>query len=245
MHARMNAVRGYIRVSFALAPIIANTPRGFKMTSSIGRFTALALGAAMIFGAGQLAAATQSRVATIVGIVDADQLIADSLAAKGVRLEREKYANIYQTQFKDVETKLRTEDQELAQQRSVLTPDVFQQRATAFQQKLADFQGQLKEKQDRLDYAFQQAMQEIGNTIVATSGEVAKAQGLTTVLARNQVVYADPSMDITAAVLERINQRLPAVKFQDPATLQLQPAPGAAPAPAAPAAKAPPAPAKK
>ena len=217
------------------------------MTSSIIRFAAIA---ALIFGAaGIQPAAAQGRAATIIGIVDADRLLADSLAAKGVRLEREKYANTYQAQVKDMETKLRAEDQELSQQRGVLAPDVFQQRATAFQQKLADFQGQVKEKQDRLDYSFQQAMQEIGNTIVLISGEVAKAQGITTVIARNQVVYVDPSMDITAPILERINQRLPAVKFQDPATLQAQgtpgAAPGVAPAPSAPVAKAPPAPAKK
>jgi outer membrane protein len=212
------------------------------MTHAITRFAVLTLGAVIVFGTVQLAAA-QQRAATVIAIVDADRLIADSLAAKGVRLERDKYANTYQAQFKDIETKLRAEDQELAQQRGILTPEVFQQRATAFQQKLADFQGQLKEKQDRLDYAFQQAMQEIGNTIVVTSGEVAKTQGITTVLARNQVVYADPSMDITAPILERINQRLPAVKFQDPATLQVQAPPGAAPA--APAAKTAPAPAKK
>lgn len=219
------------------------------MTSSIIRFAAaVTLGAALVAGiAGVQPAAAQGRAATIIGIVDADRLLADSLAAKGVRLEREKYANTYQAQVKDMETKLRAEDQELSQQRGVLAPDVFQQRATAFQQKLADFQGQVKEKQDRLDYSFQQAMQEIGNTIVTISGEVAKAQGITTVIARNQVVYADPSLDITAPILERINQRLPSVKFQDPATLQVQGAPGApgAPGAAAPAAKAPPAPAKK
>ena len=216
------------------------------MTSSITRFAAaVTLGAALVAGiAGVQPAAAQGRAATVIGIVDADRLLADSLAAKGVRLEREKYANTYQAQVKDMETKLRAEDQELSQQRGVLAPDVFQQRATAFQQKLADFQGQVKEKQDRLDYSFQQAMQEIGNTIVTISGEVAKAQGITTVIARNQVVYVDPSMDITAPILERINQRLPAVKFQDPATLQTQAPPGAAPG-AAPAAKIAPAPAKK
>jgi outer membrane protein len=217
------------------------------MTSAFTRFHRATV-IALVLGAASVSPAfAQSRVATVVGIVDADRLLADSLAAKGVRLEREQYANPYQAQVKDMETKLRTEDQELSQQRGVLAPDVFQQRATAFQQKLADFQGQVKEKQDRLDYSFQQAMQEIGNTIVTISGEVAKAQGITTVIARNQVVYADPAMDITAPILERINQRLPAVKFQDPATLQTQApgapgAPGAAPAPAA---KIAPAPAKK
>lgn len=217
------------------------------MTSSFARFHRVAVAALILGAASIVPAAAQQRAATVIGIVDADRLLAESLAAKGVRLEREKYANTYQAQVKDQETKLRAEDQELSQQRGVLAPDVFQQRATAFQQKLADFQGQVKEKQDRLDYSFQQAMQEIGNTIVTLSGEVAKAQGITTVIARNQVVYADPSMDITAPILERINQRLPAVKFQDPATLQVQ-APGAAaagaPAPAA-AGKAAPAPAKK
>ncbi|MHB1205081.1 MAG: OmpH/Skp family outer membrane protein [Rhodospirillaceae bacterium] len=216
------------------------------MTSSIIRFSRVAA-AALILGAASLTpAAAQQRAATVIGVVDADKLLQDSLAAKGVRLEREKYANTYQAQVKDTETKLRTEDQELSQQRGVLAPDVFQQRATAFQQKLADFQGQVKEKQDRLDYSFQQAMQEIGNTIVLISAEVAKAQGLTAVVARNQMVYVDPTLDITAPILERINQRLPSVKFQDPATLQAQAPAGAAPgaAPAA-AAKATPAPAKK
>jgi len=221
------------------------------MTSSFKRAAATALfaGMAVIFSTSTGFAQAEKRVTPILGIVDTDLLLQDSLAAKGVRLERDKYATTYQNQVRDMETKLRAEDQELAQQRGVLAPDVFQQRATAFQQKLADFQGQVKEKQDRLDYSFQQAMQEIGNTIVTISGEVAKAQGITTVIARNQVVYVDPSMDITAPILERINQRLPSVKFQDPATLQVQPpaggAPGAAPAPGAPAAKIPPAPAKK
>lgn len=216
------------------------------MTRFITHIQAAAF-AAMVAAAAVQPAAAQTRAATVIGVVDADRLLADSLAAKGVRLEREKYANTYQAQVKDQETKLRAEDQELSQQRGVLAPDVFQQRAQAFQQKLADFQGQVKEKQDRLDYSFQQAMQEIGNTIVTISSEVAKAQGITTVVARNQVIYADPSMDITSPVLERINQRLPSVKFQDPATLQVQAPPGAAPAPGAPApaAKAAPAPAKK
>ena len=94
----------------------------------------------------------------------------DSLAAKGVRLERDKYGNTYATQMKDMEASLRKEDQDLAQQRGVLAPDVFQQRATAFQQKVAEpIRAELKDRQGRLDYSFQQAMQEIGNTIVVVS----------------------------------------------------------------------------
>jgi len=218
------------------------------MTSSIIRFAAaVTLGAALVAGiAGVQPAAAQGRAATVIGIVDADRLLADSLAAKGVRLEREKYANTYQAQVKDMETKLRAEDQELAQQRGVLAPDVFQQRATAFQQKLADFQTQVKDKQERLDYAFQQSMSLIGNKIMAVSGEVAKAQGINAVMARNQLMIFDPGMDITKPVLDKLNQTLATVEFQNPETLQrpADPAAAAGAAPAAPAA-AKPAPAKR
>ncbi len=187
------------------------------------------------------AQAQERRPAAIFGVVNTDRILQDSLAAKGVRLEREKYAQTYQTSIKDEEAKLRTEDQELSQQRSVMAPEVFQQRAQTFQQKLADFQNQVRDKQERLDFSFQQAMQEIGNTIIIVAQEIAKQQGITAVAAHNQLLFFDPGMDITQPVLERLNQRLASVKFQDPATLQAPAAapgaPGAPPA-AAPAAKA-------
>ena len=105
-----------------------------KTTFNFTRVAAAALiaGVAMLSTAGAYAAET--RPTPVLGIVDTDLLLQDSLAAKGVRLERDKYAATYQTQVKDMEAKLRAEDQQLAQQRSVLAPDVFQQQATAFQQ---------------------------------------------------------------------------------------------------------------
>ena len=185
----------------------------------------------------QTAQAQERRSPPILGVVNTDRILQESLAARGVRLEREKYAQTYQTQIKDEEARLRAEDGELSQQRSVMAPEVFQQRAQTFQQKLADFQNQVRDKQERLDFSFQQAMQEIGNTIISVSQEIAKQQGITAVAAHNQLLFFDPSMDITMAVLERLNQRLASVKFQDPATLQSQaPAAGAAPAGAAPGA---------
>ncbi len=164
----------------------------------------------------------------VLGVVDTDRILQESLAAKGVRLERDKYANQYQAQVKEMEGTLRTEDQELSQQRGVLAPEVFQQRAQGFQQKLADFQTQLQDKQERLDFAFQQAMQEIGNTIMVVSSEIAKERGINAVMARSQLMIFDPSMDITVPVLEKLNERLASVAFQNPETLQRQGAEGAA-----------------
>lgn len=175
------------------------------------------------------AQAQERRANAIMGVVNTDRVLQESLAAQGVRLERDRYAQQYQAQIKDEEAKLRAEDQELSQQRSVMAPEVFQQRAQAFQQKLAEFQNQVRDKQERLDYAFQQAMQEIGLTIVSVTHEVAKQQGINAVAAHNQLLYFDPTMDITSPVITSLNQRLASVKFQDPSTLQATPTPAANP----------------
>ena len=208
-----------------------------KTTFNFARVAAAALIAGVAMLSTAAAYAAEPRPMPVLGIVDTDLLLQDSLAAKGVRLERDKYATTYQNQVKDMEAKLRAEDQQLAQQRGVLAPDVFQQQATAFQQKLAEFQAQVKDKQERLDYSFQQSMQTIGSTIMVVAGEVSKERGINAVMARNQLMIFDPAMDITKPVLDKLNQRLASVTFQNPDTLQTTPAAGGAPAAAAPPAK--------
>ncbi|MBY0510825.1 MAG: OmpH family outer membrane protein [Rhodospirillaceae bacterium] len=209
-------------------------------THRFTRTTAAAMlaGLVLVFGASGSFAQAEKRPTPVLGIVDTDLLLQDSLAAKGVRLERDKYAGTYQNQVKDMEGKLRAEDQELSQQRSVLAPDVFQQRAQAFQQKLQDFQTQVKDKQERLDYSFQQSMQKIGETIMVVASEVSKEKGINAVMARNQLMIFDPGMDITKPVLEKLNQRMSSVEFKDPESWPRNaegaaPAGGAAPKPAA------------
>ena len=213
----------------------------FKCAAAVALFAGLVT----VSSASISFAQAEKRPTPVLGVVDTDLLLQESLAAKGVRLERDKYATNYQNQVKDTEAKLRAEDQELSQQRGILAQDVFTQRATAFQQKLADFQAQLKDKQERLDFSFQQSMQLIGNKIMAVSGEIAKDKGINAVMARNQLMIFDPGMDITKPVLDKLNQTMASVEFKNPDTLPVNPAAGAAPAPAAAAAAPKPAPAKK
>jgi Skp family chaperone for outer membrane proteins len=190
-----------------------------------------------------LPAQAQSVPAPIIGVVNTDLLLRESQAAKSVMAERERYATIYQNQANDISSKLRAEDQELANQRNVLAPDVWQEKAQAFQKKFAEAQGTVREKQERLEYSTNQAMSEVLNTLRVVSQSAAAAKGINVVVPQGAVLYFDPAMDITNQVMSGLNQRLPSVKFQDPETIQVEQqagAPAAAakkPAAAAPAKK--------
>jgi Skp family chaperone for outer membrane proteins len=188
--------------------------------AQFARLAVPAIVAAGLFAAPAMAQTAAAAKPLTIGVVDTDQVLEQSLAGKSVKAERDKYASTYTSQVKDTEAKLRAEDQELSQQRGVLAPDVFQQRATAFQTKIQDFQNTVRDKQERLEFASNQAAQEIANTMLVISQEVAKERGLNAVMARQTLLVFDPSMDITKPVLDKLNARLPSVQFQNPDTLQ-------------------------
>jgi Skp family chaperone for outer membrane proteins len=210
-------------------------------TKTLARCATLAIMATGLF-ATTLPALAQSAPAPVIGVVNTDLLLRESAAAKSVMAERERYATIYQNQANDISSKLRAEDQELANQRNVLAPDVWQEKAQAFQKKFAEAQGTVREKQERLEYSTNQAMSEVLNTLRVVSQSAAAAKGINVVVPQGAVLYFDPAMDITNQVMAGLNQRLPSVKFQDPETIQVdQGAEGGAAAAKKPAA----APAKK
>ena len=190
-------------------------------TNIFTRSAALALAVAGLFVMTAVAPAhAQTTPAPVIGVVNTDVLLRESLAAKSVMLEREKYATVYQNQANDISSKLRTEDQDLGNQRNVLAPDVWQEKAAAFQKKFAEAQGQVREKQERLEYSTNQAMQEVLNTLRVVSQKVASSRGINLVIPQGALLSFDPAMDLTSAVMSELNTRLPSVKFQDPDTIQ-------------------------
>ena len=91
----------------------------------------LSLFLAMLVVANNSYAQTSSFTRPLIGVLNTQIIERDSLAAKGVRLERDKFVTRYQTEIKAVETELREEEQRLNQQRNVLAPEVFQQQVQA------------------------------------------------------------------------------------------------------------------
>lgn len=160
--------------------------------------------------------AQSSQTRPIIGVLDTENIERESLAAKGVRLERDKYLARYQATVRELETELREEEQRLTQQRNVLAPEVFQQQAEAFQAKFTNAQQDMRIKQQNLNTVFQRSIIEIRQEMLKISSKVAQDRGINMVMPQNALLLSDPSMDITRQVLEILNERLPSVEMQNP-----------------------------
>jgi Skp family chaperone for outer membrane proteins len=171
--------------------------------SVFGLFAALAVLAALW----PLAHAQQSS-APVVAVLDIQAIMRDSVAAIGIREQMEAHHARFQAEITERENQLRTADQELTQQRAILSAEVIADRER-FLQENAVLLAQLVEKRKRqVTEAFGTAMQQVQKTLMAVVTEIMQERGLNLVLPRAQVVVVAPELEMTADALTRLNSRL-------------------------------------
>jgi len=186
---------------------------------SLRRRLALGLaGIAMVFClmAGQPRGALAELPASVVAVVDVQFILQEAAASRNIQKQLEAQRETYQNEISKQEDRLRSVEQELNRQRSVLSPDDFGQKRREFEQQVADVQRTVQARKRVLDQAFNESMTKVRDTVLQIVTEVAGEQKATLVLAKQQVVLAEKSLDLTTAVLERVNRKLPTVPVTVP-----------------------------
>jgi outer membrane protein len=166
--------------------------------------------------AGQPRNALAELPASVVAVVDVQFILQEAAASKNIQKQLEVQRETYQNEISKQEDRLRAVEQELNRQRSVLSPDEFAQKRREFEQQVADVQRTVQARKRVLDQAFNESMTKVRDTVLQMVTEVAGEQKATLVLAKQQVVLAEKSLDLTSAVLERVNRKLPTVPVTVP-----------------------------
>lgn len=177
----------------------------------MNRLSSLALIALMSFTAPAFAEDAKQNIA----VVNIQQIMRDSTAAKSVREQLETKQKAFQADITKKEDALQKEDQELGKQQSVLSKDAFAEKAKAFRAKATDVQKEVQAKKAMLDGGFERALSDIQKAVNEIIADMAKEKGFTLAVPTSQVLYADDKMDISKEVLDRLNKKLPKldVKF--------------------------------
>jgi Skp family chaperone for outer membrane proteins len=149
-----------------------------------------------------------------LAVLNIQQIMRESLAAKSVKVTLEGQQKSFQSEMVTKEQALQKKEKELAQQRSVLSPEEFEKRVKEFRTQATAAQREVQAKKSKLDKAFADALATIQKTVMDIVAEKAKAEKIQAVAPTSQLLYADPSLDITQDVLTKLNQRLPKVQVK-------------------------------
>ncbi len=183
----------------------------------VGSFQTPAFAQAAGAGAG---GATGAAAATIpmpvIAIVDVDQILQESVAAKGVRAQADKYQQSFQAEMSKEETALRSTQQDIDQQRKTLSQEAFAEKARAFDGSVAEFQRKGLARRKAFDKSFNTAMGQVQQAMLEATQQIAASHGATMVLPRSQVILFDDKMNITKEIIVAMDRKLPHVDFPAP-----------------------------
>jgi len=185
------------------------------------KFSSLsAIAAALVLGT---TAAQAADAPPMVAVVNIQQVMKDSTAAKMVREKLEEKQKSFQSELNKKDEALQKEEKELAKQKGVLAKEAFEEKAAAFRKKVTDMQKEVQSKKGMLDNAYGHALADIQKAVAEIVAELAKEKGFLLAIPMEapptwQILYADSKLDISSEVLSRLNKKLPKldVKFEAP-----------------------------
>jgi Skp family chaperone for outer membrane proteins len=164
------------------------------------------------------AASAQQFPAAVIAVVQVQTIMSEAKAAQSIQQQIEQRRSEYQAEISAEEIRLRDLEQELARQRSVLSPEAYAGKRREFEEQVAAVQRKVQDRRRALDRAYSDGVRRIQEELTAVIGEIAQEQGITLVLPVSQTLFAETALRITPEALKRLDERLPAVKLEFPAS---------------------------
>jgi outer membrane protein len=161
-------------------------------------------------------ASAQALPQPVVLVIDTDRILKEATVMKNVRDQLEKIRTSYQGEITKEEDELRRMDQELGQQRQLLSPEAFQQRRQELQQRASALQVKARTRRRQLDQAEAGAMQKVRAALIEITQALMKERSANVVVPRAVLLALDERLDATADALKRLNAKLPTAKVEVP-----------------------------
>ena len=189
----------------------------------------LIVATALLLAVSKTPAIAQSPLTGVV-VIDMLRIERDAAASKSIRGQLEKYNTADQQEITKQENDLRKLEQELGQQRALISPEAFAERRRQFEQKVNNLQRDAQNRRREFDKVKVNAARSVETALRQVIEQLVTERKLTMVLSKTQTMYTAPELEVTDEVLKRLDAKLPSVKVPAPAKTP-PPAPAKAPPP--------------
>ena len=149
-----------------------------------------------------------------IAIVEVQVILRDALSAKSARSQMDIIARQEQKIIDEEEKKLRKRDQELQQQRSILSSEVFSKKQQKLQIDIRNLQRRSRNLSQSLDKGFRSSMNQIQMILFDELRKLSSEIGVNLIIPRSQIVIAVDDFEITELALKRLNKRLPSIDLK-------------------------------
>lgn len=157
-------------------------------------------------------AAAQAQAPTKIGYLDSRRVIQEAPGAREAQATMEREFQGFQAQMQAMQDSLQTMMTDYQQRSLVMSAEAKQRREQEIIQKRESFEQRGQELQAQAGRRQQELMEPIMNRVEQIISEVRQAEGYAIVfdVASEAIVSADPSLDLTQRVIDRLRAAGPA-----------------------------------
>lgn len=149
-----------------------------------------------------------------IAVVDIQQLMGASDAAKSIQSQGKDLRAKYQKQIAKLEENLKKSEAKIIEAGKAKDEEKFIESRKVFQKELGESQKQLAELNQKLDKAIGDALNKLRDEIVSIVGAMATDNSYDLVISRADVVIVAKHIDITAEVMKKLNKKVSTVKVK-------------------------------
>ena len=184
----------------------------------------MALAACLVVATPPSIAFGQGANAPVIAVLDIEKILQQSAASKSMRPQIEKIRNDYRNSVTEQEGALKQAEQDLSQQRTIVSPEVFAQKRREFDDRFRQAQIDVQERKRVIDEALGKAIEKIRGSTEEIAKELASERKIDIILPRGAVFLAVQNLDITNEIMKRLDTKLPTVAIAMPGSQPAAPA---------------------
>ncbi len=172
------------------------------------------LGFAILLGLFCVTSVAQAQDAQNIAVLDLGAVLSKSKAMKDADMKISAMEKNFKAKNEIAQNKLREEEQQIAQQRAILAPDVFVKKRDAFRKKAADFNRNARLKLRQFALTRSDTVKKIEKTMEPIVSKIAKSVGATMIVEKKQILFGETKLEITDLVVADLNAKLPSVSVK-------------------------------
>ena len=158
--------------------------------------------------------AAQAQNAPVILVVNQAQIISESKAGKDLA---GKAQGLQETIAKEIQNEFNTlkkREEDLLAQQTLLSSDVFKERAEKLRVDQQNFEITRQVKAREYQASVAKGRAEIAKAVEPIYADIIKERGATIMVGRSQLIFASPDADVTADVMKRLDDKLTTVAFE-------------------------------
>ncbi len=159
-----------------------------------------------------LTSATSAQQEQTIAILDLGQVLVSSLAMKDVDQQLKVFDKKLKDDAKAREISFRNEQDELAQQRVIISPEQYDSKSKALSAKGREYRLDFQNKVKQLAQSRSLAINKIEEAMEPIVSAVAKSVGATIIVEKKRILFGEKKLEITELVTDNLNAKLKKMK---------------------------------